>query len=160
MSRRFLYVNDELKQYFYVGLFGHSDSLHCLGEGPGARALGRLLLPGGSWSGHPIRALPDVGSAYENEVYPHYVNVSLEAELMLLDLDGLDAYRDRMDSVFSSFCDYAQILGRKDVARFLDHVFGPGAWQRRYAAEQKANYCSSNAIHRAKERGLCPLRAG
>ncbi len=158
MGVGYLYVNDHKDHFFWVGLFGQSSSLRAVGHGHGARALGLLLMPGGSWSGDRIRVVADTGEPFEGAIYGLYEDVSVEAELMVIDRDGLDSFREPLkshDANFTWFCDYAQILGRADVASLLDDVYGKDEWPKKYGSYQKhtTNHWSES-VYRAKNRNI------
>ena len=139
MGVDFAYVNHDKREYFGAGLFAWNSRFSSLGRGPGARALGILLSHLGSWRGDRVSAVGDASDDYAN-VATTFDDVEIEAELMLIDLDGFEWVETRLQEdhfLFLRMCDYATYFRREDVNELLDETFGAGKWQRRYAEHCK-----------------------
>ena len=140
MSASHIYVNLDRKQYFDVGLFGASNNHKYVGCGPGARALG-LLSNGGSWASCRIVVVNDYSDEYL-QTQQSFVNITIEAELMLLDTDGFRWVDDSPDLcilAFSQLCRFALFLDRPDVVDFLDSRYGRGKWKRKFDENCRLN---------------------
>ncbi len=92
----------------------------------------------------------------------HSVNVEVEAELMLIEFDGLDWLERLLDASLVSFermCCYALLLRHPGVSAMMDRKYGVGIWQRRYEKHLQANTdLWSQRVIDAKNRGLDLLR--
>jgi hypothetical protein len=157
MSASHIYANLDLKQYFDVGLFGTSDNHKDVGCGPGARALG-LLCNGGTWANSRIAVLNDYSDEYE-QTQQAFLDISIEAELMLLDTDKFRWVEDSIDTgilAFAQLCRFALFLDRKDVIYFLDSRYGRGKWHRKFDEHCKMNSpdFETDLILAARDRNL------
>jgi len=158
MSIAYLYVNDELAQYFWTGLFNESSDGSSLGAGWGSRVFHLLLLDGGDWANGRCRIVSDISEDYEQTIRESYTDISVEAQLALIRHDGADSFREKVresTGVFCSFCDYANILQVQEVHRLLDDEYGPGKWQKKLAKFQETTTnIWSERVCRALERSL------
>ncbi len=145
MSIPYHYVNHTKRQHFVCGLFGYSSRFSGVGRGPGARMFAIACSDRGTWWQDAVSVSNDEDRLYDDG----YRRVTIEAELALIDVDGLEFLRERVNrspSVFHHLCDFALILRRSDVREFLDDVFGARKWEARYQADQKhtTNYWSES----------------
>lgn len=134
MGIDYKYVNHTKKQCFDVGLFGESCRRHHAGYSFGSRALSLLISEQGSWCCDSLEMVDDITDK-SMVISAEYTNVSVEAELLILDIDGLDIFdiEDELDiTTFSKLCLYGMILRRPDVIEFLDKKHGAGGWQKQY----------------------------
>lgn len=143
MGVDYYYLNHDKSQFFDSGLFGLNSRFEYIGSAPGARALAILLSERGTWMGDRISVIGDTSEAFE-DAFANGVEITVEAELMLLDVDGLDWLEARLAEPYSVLTfkkayAFATLLKRADVARALDNVFGAGKWQRQYQEYQKGN---------------------
>lgn len=157
MSASHIYANLDLEQYFDVGLFGTNNNHKNVGCGPGARALG-LLCNGGTWTNSRIAILNDYSDQYE-QMQQAFVDISIEAELMLLDTDQFRWVEDSLDTgilAFAQLCRFALFLDRKDVADFLDSRYGRGKWHRKFDKYCKLNHpdCKTDLVLATRDRNL------
>ena len=157
LSASHIYVNQDREQYFDVGLFGASDNHKYVGCGPGARALG-LLCNQGSWANCRITVMSDSFDEY-CQVQQSFVNISVEAELMLLDTDGFRWVADSHETgiiAFAQLCRFALFLDRHDVGEFLDKQYGRDKWRRKFDEHCKLNNSThaTDLVVAAHQRGL------
>ena len=157
MGIDYVYVNHSKKQYFDIGLFGESCRKRAAGFGAGSRALALLISDRGSWNSDAIEMLDDLTDE-SFRVAEDYTRINVEAELMILDVDGVD-YFDReseLDFVtFSHLCLYAMILHRTDVIGLLDKKYDPGGWQKKFRDSYRGHATRmENEIAEAKGRSL------
>src|SRR4051812_772891 len=135
MGSSYFYVNHDKAQFFNCGLFGSNDRYSQVGVGWGSRALGILLSDLGTWKGDRISVMSDEPPEFDALVRSA-IDIEVEAELMLVDVDGLDWLEPWLDSsiggVFDHLCSFALLLRRADVTALLDRKFGVGKWQHRY----------------------------
>lgn len=164
MGVSYFYLNHDKSQFFDCGLYGCNDRFAFVGSGPGARALAILLSDRGTWMGDRISVIADTSNAFE-EAFVNGVDISVEAELMLLDVDGIEWLETRLAQphsigAFMDVCTFARLLRRSDATRALDNVFGAGKWQRKYAEHLQLNNSDtrSQAVLNAQSRGLKLLR--
>ncbi|MBU3914579.1 hypothetical protein KKA14_03510 [bacterium] len=141
MGIDYIYVNHSKKQYFDIGLFGESCRSRCAGFGFGSRALSLLISDQGSWNCDSIEMVDDV-SDKSLLISSNYTKINIEAELLILDVDGIENFKNLYEesefdfSTFSHLCLYAMILKRPEVIELLDEKYGRGGWQKQY----KNNY--------------------
>ena len=134
MGIDYIYANHTKKQYFDVGLFGESCRLRYAGFGFGSRALSLLISEQGSWNSDSIEMVSDVTDK-SLFISSEYTNISVEAELLILDVDGVEYFyeEDELDFItFSNLCLYAMILRRPEVIELLDKKYGSGVWQKQF----------------------------
>lgn len=134
MSISHFYANTDKRQYFDCGIFGWDNRFRAIGLGPGARALAILLSERGTWRNDRISVVAETDPEF-GDFYEHWLNIEIEAELMLLDVDGFDWLDDQVHDSTSAFlrlCDFAIYLRDPLVTRYLDGKFGVGNWNRRY----------------------------
>jgi len=137
MSIEYVYANHSKKQYFDIGLFGESCRLRHAGFSCGSRVLSLLISERGSWNGDSIEMVDDV-SETSVVVSSQYTNIRVEAELLILDVDGAEYFNEASDLgiiTFTSLCLYAMILARPEVIELLDEKYGTGGWQKMYKEE-------------------------
>jgi hypothetical protein len=138
------YVNHDKRQHFICGLCSWDDRFSGIGRGPGARALAILLSERGTWRNDRISVIGDDGvdSKEFEYIFVNYIDIEIEAQLMLLDVDGvewIEAVIDSSPNAFSNLCQFAIHLRRPDVIALLDAKYGVGNWQRRYEEYLKRN---------------------
>lgn len=141
MGVDYIYLNQDKKQFFYCGIFGHSSRFSAIGTGPGARALAILLSRQGTWGDNRISVAADTSKKFD-DVFLNGVDIEVEVGLMLLDVDGTDWIEERLEDniiAFKKMCGIAIQLRRPDVMKMLDKVFGKGKWQRKYENHLKGN---------------------
>lgn len=157
MGVSYFYVNHDKQQFFYSGLFGWNSRFTSLGCGPGARALGIVLSDGGLWRGDRISAIGDSSDDY-CRIARSFSDVEIEAELMLIDHDGLE-WIELQDNIiaFTRMCDYATYFRRQDIASLLDKTFGAGKWHRRYTRHRQTGNNWDQKVADAASRELHPL---
>ena len=164
MSIGYLYVNDDLQQYFTTGLFNQSCRQAYIGSGYAARVFCLLLLPGGSWSGNRCRVISDCNDEYEDRILGVYDDISVEAEALFIESEDVEPLMEDLQVgsiTFSSLCAYALILGNRSAQNLLDREFGAGQWQKRYAAYQKRTTDSwSEGVCLAQQRNIQLCRGG
>ena len=134
MGIDYIYVNHTKKQYFDVGLFGESCRFRCAGYGLGSRALSLLISDQGSWKRDSIEMVDDVTDE-SIRISSEYTDVSVEAELLILDIDGVEYFKNWSEfdfTTFSNLCLYATILRRQEVIELMDRMYGSGVWQKKY----------------------------
>jgi len=138
------YVNHSKKQYFNVGLLGYGAGYKAAGFGISARALSLLISENGLWHCDSI-ALLEEGRMEEQKIYDNYTNISIEAEIMLLEEDSIeDFYEEHM---FIILCDYALVLNCSDIKAFLDDRYGSRSqWMKKY----EKYYSKNTKIHSQK----------
>jgi hypothetical protein len=157
MGIDYVYANHTKKQYLDVGLFGESCRGEHAGYSFGSRALSLLVSEQGSWNCDSIEMVGDVGDK-SLKISAEYTNIGVEAELLILDVDGVAVFdaQDELDfSTFTKLCLCAMILRRPDVLEFLDGKYGPGGWQRQYKDHYRGVSSGlEDAIHEAQGRGL------
>ena len=157
MGIDYAYANHTKKQYFDVGLFGESCGGKHAGYSFGSRALSLLISEQGSWSCDSIEMVTDVTDK-SLQISAEYTNIGVEAELLILDVDGVEVFVElgELDlTTFTKLCLYAMILRRPDVLEFLDRKYGPGGWQKQYKDHYRSMSSGmENAIHEAQSRAL------
>ncbi len=157
MGIDYIYVNHSKKQYFDIGLFGESCRFRHAGFSYGSRALSLLISHQGSWNSDSIEMVDDVS---ERSLFlsSEYINISVEAELLILDVDGVKYFDNENELDFNTFsflCLYATILRRKEIIGLLDRKYGPGIWQKQYKAHYRdQNIGWENAIYAAQSRSM------
>jgi hypothetical protein len=153
MGLDYFYVNQDKDQFFDCGLFGTNSHFSRAGSAPGARAL-VILLSCGSWKGDRISVVSDCSAEFE-ELVTHGLNVEVEAELMLIEFDGLDWIEELLEVLFNRMCCYALLLRHPGIIDMLDRKYGVGKWQRRYEKHLQGNSdCWSQRVIDAQNRGL------
>ena len=134
MGMDYIYANHSKKQYFDIGLFGESCRSRCAGFGLGSRALSLLISHQGSWNNDSIEMVDDV-SDKSFFISSEYTNISVETELLILDVDGVEYFNEGRELNFTAFtnlCLYAMILRRPEVIELLDKKYGCGGWQKQF----------------------------
>ncbi len=158
MGVDYMYANHSKQQYFDIGLFGESCRFRHAGFSYGSRALSLLISHQGSWKSDSIEMVDDI-----SDQTPGYINIGVEAELLILDVDGIKYFNemDELDfTTFAKMCFYAWILQRKEVIELLNNKYGPGGWQQKY----KNDYCNvppdawEQRIHEAQSRNIVIYR--
>ena len=138
------YVNHSKKQYFDVGIFGYGAGHKAAGFVISSRALSILISEKGLWHCDSI-ALLEEGRMEEQEVYINYTNISIEVEIMLLEVDNIEDFYD--ENMFTILCAYATIFNRLDVKEFLDDRYkSRSQWMKKY----KEYYSNNTDIHSQK----------
>ena len=157
MGIEYVYANHSKKQYFDIGLFGESCRSRCAGFGLGSRALSLLISYQGSWNSDSIEMVDDV-SDKSLFISSEYTNISVEAELLILDVDGVEYFNEERELNFTAFtnlCIYAMILRRPEVIELLDKKYGSGGWQKQYKDHYRGHAAGlENAIYKAQGRSL------
>ncbi len=134
MGIDYSYVNHSKKQYFDIGLFGESCRSRCAGLGLGSRALSLLISGQGLWNSDSIEMVDDV-SDKSLFISSEYTNITIEAELLILDVDGVDYFNEQSDldlTTFSKLFLYATLLYRTEVIDLLDKMYGKGVWKKKF----------------------------
>jgi len=135
MGATYYYVNHDKLQYFDCGLAHQNSKFSGLGTGLGARALAILLSDRGTWQGDRISVIDDFSSAFL-DIFRGYLDIQVEALLMLFDVDGLEWIESGLEDSpdrFALACEIATYLKRRDVMHMLERKFGSGKWQERYS---------------------------
>jgi hypothetical protein len=157
MGIDYFYANHSKKQYFDIGLFGESCRSRYAGFGLGSRALSLLISEKGSWNSDPIEMVNDV-SDKSLFISSEYTNISVEAELLILDVDGVEYFKEQSEldfTTFSNLCLYAMILRRPEVIELLDKKYGRGGWQKLYKDHYSGQTTGlEHAIYEAQGRSL------
>lgn len=141
MGMDYIYANSDKGQYYYCGLLGWSCRFSAVGLGPGARALAILLSDRGTWRNDRVSVVADTSKEFE-EIFVNWIDIEVEAELMLIEVDGLKWIEDEIDRsnvAFEKMCAIALLLRRSDVVSMLDTKFGVGKWQRQYEKYLQGN---------------------
>lgn len=141
MGVDYIYVNQDKGQFYRCGLLGWSSRFSAIGFGPGARALAILLSERGTWRNDRISVIAETSKEFD-EIFINAVDIEVEAELMLIDVDGLEwieAELERSILAFERMCAFALLLRRSDIVNLLDKKFGVGKWQRQYEKHLQAN---------------------
>jgi len=157
MGIDYVYANHSKKQYFDIGLFGESCRSRCAGFGLGSRALSLLISGQGSWNSDSIEMVDDVSETIFL-ISSEYTNISVEAELLILDVDGTEYFDEQSDlnyTAFSNLCLYAMILRRPEVIKFLDKKYSPGSWQKQYKDQYRGHTAGmENAVYETQNRKI------
>ena len=157
MGVDYIYANHTKKQYFDIGLFGESCRSRCAGFGLGSRALSLLISDKGSWNSDSIEMVDDVTDK-SLFISSEYTNISVEAELLILDIDGVEYFSEKSEldfTTFSNLCLYAMILRRPEVIELLDKKYGPGDWQKQFKRHYRGQTTGlEQAIYEAQGRSL------
>ncbi len=157
MGMDYIYANHSKKQYFDIGLFGESCRSRYAGFGLGSRALSLLISEQGSWNSDSIEMVNDV-SDKSLLISSEYTNISVEAELLILDVDGVEYFNEEseLDSItFSNLCLYAMILRRPEVIKLLDKKYGRGGWQKQFKDYYRGHTTGlEHAIYEAQGRNI------
>ena len=157
MGVDYIYANHSKKQYFDIGLFGESCRSRCAGFVLGSRALSLLISDKGSWNNDSIEMVDDV-SDKSLLISSEYTNISVEAELLILDVDGVEYFSEKSEldfTTFSNLCLYATILHRPEVIELLDKKYGPGGWQKQFKEHYRGQTTGlEQAIYEAQGRSL------
>lgn len=157
MGVDYIYANHTKKQYFDIGLFGESCRSRCAGLGLGSRALSLLISDKGSWNCDSIEMVDDVTDK-SLLISSEYTNISVEAELLILDVDGVEYFSEQSEldfTTFSNLCLYATILRRPEVIELLDKKYGPGGWQKQFKDHYRGQTTGlEQAIYEAQGRSL------
>ena len=152
-----IYANHSKKQYFDIGLFGKSCRYRNAGFSFGSRALSLLISEQGSWNSDSIEMVNDV-SDKNLLISSEYTNISVEAELLILDVDGVEYFNEESEldfTTFSNLCLYAMILRRPEVIELLDKKYGRGVWQKQYKDYYRGQTTGlEHAIYEAQGRSL------
>lgn len=149
------YANRDRREYFSCGLFGAGSRHSALGCGPAARALGLLLSEHGAWCGGRIAVVRDTADEWST-LRRESVDVGVEAELLLLEIDGFEWLETRVresDATLLRLGDFAVHLQRTDVAGFLDATFGETEWRRRHGKASR-EVAFDDTVLAARRRGL------
>jgi hypothetical protein len=156
MSIEFCYANCDLRQYFFIGLFGTNSGGEALGRNEGARALTLLISERGSWRGQRISL---IGSTSEEMtgLRNSFVDIEVEAELMLLEFDGFECVESALNiypaSTFLHLCELAIYLRRTDTHRYCSDA-RQSIWQARLAATvRKRNEERTRFAHHSNTEG-------
>ena len=161
MGIDYIYANHTKKQYFDVGLFGGSGRLRSSGFGFGSRALSLLISERGSWNSDSIEMLSDVTDK-SLFVSSEYTNISVEAELLILDVDGVEYFKEESEldfTTFSNLCLYAMTLRRQEVIDLMDKMYGSGVWQKMYKDHYREHTSRmEHAIYEAQARNIVLYR--
>lgn len=160
MGIDYVYANHSKRQYFDVGLFGKSCRFTNAGFSFGSRVLSLLISERGSWNSDSIEMLDNV-SDKGLSLAAEYTNISVEAELLMLDVDGVEIFKEEaeLDFVtFSNLCLYAMLLSRPDVVELLNDKYGRGGWQKKYKAYYTTPTGLEQAIYEAQGRDLVLYR--
>jgi hypothetical protein len=161
MGIDYIYANHTKKQYFDVGLFGESCRLRYAGFGFGSRALSLLISERGSWNSDSIETVSDVTDK-SLFISSEYTNISVEAELLILDVDGVEDFKQESDfdfTTFSNLCLYAMVLRRQEVIDLFDKKYGRGVWQKMYKDHYRGHTSSmEHAIYEAQARNIVLYR--
>ena len=96
MGVQYVYANHSKKQYFDIGLFGESCRFRHAGFSFGSRALSLLISERGDWNGDSIEMVDDVSDT-SVVVSSQYTNIRVEAELLILDVDGVEYFNEAND---------------------------------------------------------------
>jgi hypothetical protein len=135
----YCYVNYDLKQYFSVGLFGTNARGDAVGRTESARALAWLISDQGTWRQNRIAVVGDASDEIRH-IIQDFVDIEIEAELMLLDIDGLESVESALaiqpDSTFLHLCELAIHLRRPHLTTMLCDRFGKD-WQDRYLQQMR-----------------------
>ena len=157
MGMDYVYANHSKKQYFDIGLFGESCRSKHAGFGFGSRALSLLISEKGSWNSDSIEMVNDVTDK-SLFISSEYTNIRVEAELLILDVDGVEYFNEQSEldfTTFSNLCLYAMILRRPEVIELLDKKYGRGGWQKQYKDHYRGQTTGlEHAIYKAQGRSL------
>lgn len=157
MGIDYIYANHSKKQYFDIGLFGESCRFGHAGFSYGSRALSLLVSHQGSWNQDSIEMVNDV-SEKSFFISSEYTNISVEAELLILDVDGVKYFNGKNELDFITFSIlylYATILRRTEIIELLDRKYGPGNWQKQYKDYYRDHNSGwENAIYEAQNRNI------
>ena len=161
MGIDYVYANHTKKQFFDVGLFGESCRSRHAGFGLGSRALSLLISERGSWNSDSIEMVDDITDK-SLLISSEYTNISVEAELLILDIDGVDYFQEKIGynfTMFSNLCLYAIILRRPEVIDLLDTIYGRGVWQKKYKNHYRGQQTGMEyAIYKAQARNIVLYR--
>ncbi|MGE3316581.1 MAG: hypothetical protein AB7O26_15805 [Planctomycetaceae bacterium] len=146
------YINHDKRQYFTSGLWAHGVRFNYVGRGPGARALAILLSELGTWRNDRISVMGDDGVDSEEfaVIFREYVDVEVEAQLLLIDVDGLDWISKEIDEsqlVLVDLCQFAIYFRHPKVIALLDSKYGVGVWQKNYEKHLR-RYADSTSTQR------------
>ncbi len=157
MGIEYVYANHSKKQYFDIGLFGENCRFRHAGFSYGSRVLSLLISEQGSWNSDSIEMVNDV-SEKSIVVSSKYTNIRVEAELLILDVDGVEYFNEESELdfiTFTSLCLYAMILRRPEVIELLDKKYGPGGWQKKYREHYRDHKTGlENAIYETQGRNI------
>ena len=157
MGIDYIYANHTKKQYFDIGLFGESCRIRNAGFGFGSRALSLLISEQGCWNSDSIEMASNVTDKCLF-ISSKYTNINVEAELLILDVDGVDNFNQESDfdfTTFSNLCLYAMILRRPEVIDLLDRKYGRGVWQKKYKEHYREHTSNMEyAIYEAQNRNI------
>ncbi len=164
MGIDYFYANHSKKQYFDIGLFGESCLSKYAGFGFGSRVLSLLISEHGSWNSDSIEMVDDI-SDKSLFVSSGYTKINVEAELLILDVDGVENFKNFYKNsefdftTFSHLCLYAMILRRPEVIELLDKKYGCGVWQKQYKDHYSDHTASmEHAIYEAQARNIVLFR--
>jgi len=157
MSASYSYVNRNKGQYFSVGLFEYSSSFLAAGTTYSARALALLISENGNWKNDCISLVSD----YDEEfvyIQENYIDISVEAELLILDVDGIERFVEVVEipeKILSVFSLYAHTLKRKDVTYYLNSVYGSDEWIGKYFKKNEISRSYDEAeVYKARDRKI------
>jgi hypothetical protein len=161
MGVSYFYVNHDKEQFFDCGLPGLNNRFWAIGAGPGSRVLTILLSSRGTWKGDRISVVADTSEEFD-ELVIRGVNVEVEAELMLIEVDGLGWLEERLDLsivTFARVCCYALLLRHPGITEMLNRKYGIGKWQQQYEKHLQVNTdLWSEKVIDAKNRGIDLLK--
>lgn len=136
MSVDYYYVNNSKKHYFHTALLGYSNSLKSIGYGPSSRVLSLLISEKGSWKNDSI-SLETWETDNNKKMNQEYIDIGIEAELLLLEIDGIDRYRERIvgsSTLLHKCAYYAKVFRNSTIISFFKSEYGK-EWEKKFNLE-------------------------
>lgn len=117
-----------------MGLFGYSARLKTAGSVPSAQVIALLLADPAQWKNNHIGLIDDIEDDFVEE-YGKCTDITVDAELLFINTNGLNCFEDEIHSnttLFFILSSYAEILQHTEATRFLNSQFGMHKWQKKY----------------------------